>query len=193
MGAFKPLLPFGNSTVIESCLDYLRRGGVETIVVVAGHRRAELQRHLEGERALFAINDDPASEMGTSIARGVETVPTSAAAVILALTDQPAVPAFVVTKLIDHWTKGAKIIKPEHKHRGGHPVLIDLSYRAELVNLPAAGGLKAFFTAHAGEVLRVPVKTDLIARDMDKWDDYLALHQEVFGFLPPGELARRPN
>jgi hypothetical protein len=25
MGAFKPLLPFGNQTVIESTIDYLRR------------------------------------------------------------------------------------------------------------------------------------------------------------------------
>ena len=38
MGAFKPLLPFGKQTVIESTIDYLLKGGVETIVVVLGHR-----------------------------------------------------------------------------------------------------------------------------------------------------------
>ena len=36
MGAFKPLLPFGSQTVIESILQSLRDGGVQTIVVVVG-------------------------------------------------------------------------------------------------------------------------------------------------------------
>jgi molybdenum cofactor cytidylyltransferase len=49
MGAFKPLLSFGKQTVIESCIDSLRRGGVaaESIVVVVGHRADELKRRLD--------------------------------------------------------------------------------------------------------------------------------------------------
>ena len=31
MGAFKPLLPFGPSTVIEACIEYLHAGGIETV------------------------------------------------------------------------------------------------------------------------------------------------------------------
>ena len=38
MGAFKPLLPFGKQSVIKSCIKYLEDGGVESIVVVLGHR-----------------------------------------------------------------------------------------------------------------------------------------------------------
>ena len=45
MGAFKPLLPFGDSTVIESCIDNLRETPVDEIIVVAGHRADELQAH----------------------------------------------------------------------------------------------------------------------------------------------------
>jgi hypothetical protein len=33
--------------------------------------------------------------------------------------------------------------------------------------------------------LRVPVSSPFIARDMDTWQDYEALHQEVFGYGPP--------
>ena len=43
MGAFKPLLPFGETTVIHSCIDNLREAGVEDIVFVLGHRAEELQ------------------------------------------------------------------------------------------------------------------------------------------------------
>jgi len=34
MGAFKPLLPFGDSTVIEACINNLRGAVVNEIVVV---------------------------------------------------------------------------------------------------------------------------------------------------------------
>jgi CTP:molybdopterin cytidylyltransferase MocA len=56
MGAFKPLLPFGNKTVIECCIDSLLNGGVETIVVVLGHRADDMREKLTGVR--FAINPD---------------------------------------------------------------------------------------------------------------------------------------
>ena len=43
MGAFKPLLPFGESTVIESCLESLRSTGIEDIIVVVGHRADDVR------------------------------------------------------------------------------------------------------------------------------------------------------
>lgn len=193
MGAFKPLLPFGDSSVIKSCVRYLQRAGIESIVVVVGHHREEVQRQFADQPLLFAVNNDPKSEMATSIRLGVEMVPSSAAAAIVALTDQPAIPAFVVTELIDHWRSGAKIVKPEFGDCGGHPVLIDLAYRTELLQLPEKGGLKTFMDAHAADLCRIHVDTPFIARDMDTWDDYLALHQEVFGFLPPDNRTGGPT
>jgi hypothetical protein len=57
--------------------------------------------------------------------------------------------------------------------------------RASLLNLNSTGGLRALFAAHAAEVLRVPVASPYIARDMDTWEDYRALHEEIFGVPPP--------
>ena len=71
MGAFKPLLPFGKQTVIEACIDYLRKGGAETIVVVLGHRADELRERLAHLPVLFALNPDPNSDMNASIAAGI--------------------------------------------------------------------------------------------------------------------------
>src|SRR5215216_2834055 len=99
MGAFKPLLPFGNKTVIECCIDYLREGGVERIVVVLGHRADELRARLENQDVSFAVNPDPNSEMGASIVAGIQELPEPAKATLIALTDHPAVPATVVKNL----------------------------------------------------------------------------------------------
>lgn len=185
MGAFKPLLPFGNKTVIESCIDYLRAGGVETIVVVLGHRAEEVRTTLAELPIKFAYNNDPTSEMGASIAAGVSELPTTAEATLIALCDYPAVPANVVTNLIQTWKTGARLVKPTWQDRGGHPVLVDLSFRSELLTLSSSAGLKALFDAHRDEVRRLPVDSPYVACDMDTWDDYNALHQELTGKPAP--------
>jgi molybdenum cofactor cytidylyltransferase len=183
MGAFKPLLPFGNKTVIECCIDYLRAGGVDEIVVVLGHRADDIRQQVS--QVKFALNPDPDSAMGASIAAGVRELPETAHATLIALVDHPAIPPTVVSTLLESWKSGARLVIPTWQGRGGHPVLVDLSFKAELLNLPASGGLRALFDAHRNEVTRVPVASPFVARDMDTWDDYTSLHLEVTGRPAP--------
>ena len=185
MGAFKPLLPFGKQTVIESCINYLRAGGVKTIIVVVGHRADELQHRLAHLPLTFALNPDPDSEMSASITAALPKLPPATDALLVALADHPAVPPTVVSTLISEWQNGASLVIPTWQNRGGHPVLIDLRYRADLQNLDPRRGLRSLFQAHPDEVKRVAVDSPFVARDMDTWDDYRALYQEVFGEPPP--------
>ncbi|HEY5075292.1 MAG TPA: nucleotidyltransferase family protein [Pyrinomonadaceae bacterium] len=184
MGAFKPLLPFGDRTVIECCIGNLRAAGVENIVVVVGHRGEEIREQLKTLDVRFALNSDPDSEMSVSIARGVEKVSTGTGALIIALVDHPAVPPETIKLLIDAWSRGARLVQPEHGGQGGHPVLIDLAYRDELLALDPQGGLRALFAAHRDELRRVPAESPYVARDMDTWEDYRRLHEDVFGVSP---------
>ncbi|HJS25061.1 MAG TPA: nucleotidyltransferase family protein [Pyrinomonadaceae bacterium] len=193
MGAFKPLLPFGNKTVIECCIDYLQDGGIESTVVVLGHRADEVRSALAGRELIFALNPDPNSAMGASIAAGVSELPESCQAALIALSDHPAVPPQVVSKLIETWKTGARLVIPTWKDRGGHPVLVDLSFKSELLNLNSTGGLRALFEVHKNEVERVQVDSPFIARDMDTWDDYRALHQEVTGKPAPEQSQHQTN
>ncbi len=187
MGAFKPLLPFpGERTVVEACINHLSTGGVEKIVVVLGHHADEMRRRLSHLDVLFAVNPDAESEMSASIARGVEQLPLDVKTILIALSDQPAIPPEVIRFLInERGREGARLVVPEYGGRGGHPVLVDHSFRPELLQLDARRGLRALFDAHPGDVLRVAVTSPYVARDMDTWDDYRALHEEMFGIVPP--------
>ncbi len=186
MGAFKPLLPFGAWTVVETCVDNLMTGGVSEIVVVVGHRGDEVCAQLAHRPLRFAVNEAAGSEMSVSIARGVEQVSEGAQAVLLALVDQPAVTPEVIRCVLEaHAQTGARLVVPEYEGRGGHPVLIDLAYRAELLHLDPARGLRALFERHRTEVRRVPVSSAYIRRDMDTWADYCALYEEIFHAPPP--------
>src|SRR5262245_18226898 len=86
MGAFKPLLKFGSSTVIESCLNYLHEARINNIVVVLGHRENEIRLRLGNSDISFAVNPKPKSEMAVSIARGIASIPPNAEAALIALT-----------------------------------------------------------------------------------------------------------
>ena len=188
MGAFKPLLPFGGVSVVEACVAALREGGAGEVVVVVGHRGDEVRgalAHRPGVR--FALNEVEGSEMGVSVARGVEALSAEAGAVLVALVDQPAVPPAEIKRLVEaRRREGARLVVPEWRGRGGHPVLVDLAYREELLSLVPENGLRALFDAHRAEVLRLPAGSPYVARDMDTREDYLTLHTEVFGSPPTG-------
>lgn len=187
MGAFKPLLPFGPVTVVEACVRYLLEGGAASVMVVTGHRGDEVRQSLTHLPVSFAVNPEVESEMGRSIACGVAELPPGTEAVMIALVDQPAIPPSVPQALIRAWrgSSRAQLLAPEHGGRGGHPVLVDARLSEELLRLDAIGGLRALFHERRERVLRVAVESPYIARDMDTWDDYSALYQEVFGARPP--------
>ena len=100
MGAFKPLLPFGGRTVVETCVDNLRLAGVAEVVVVVGHRGAEVRARLQDTALRFAVNEEADSEMAVSIAKGMAQLPANAEAVLIALGDQPAITADVIRRVL---------------------------------------------------------------------------------------------
>ena len=184
MGAFKPLLPFGDNTVIESCIDNFRAAGIEEIVVVLGHRAEDLHDHLKTKEVTLATNPDPDSAMSMSIALGVEALSASVRCVLITPVDHPAVPPETIRTLIAAWVSGGKLVQPEFEGKGGHPVLLDLEFRDELLKLDSSAGLRGLFTQRRQQVRRVPVNSPFVAQDMDTWDDYVSLHQTVFGRKP---------
>jgi CTP:molybdopterin cytidylyltransferase MocA len=184
MGAFKPLLPFGPQTVIESSIANLRKGGVSEIVVVVGHRGEEIREALRNTAVSFVINPDADTAMGVSIALGVANVCEPCDAVLISPADHPAIHADTIKSIVNEWLSGARLVQPEYNGRGGHPVLIDQKYFGELLHLDDEGGLRGFFERHRQATRRLPVGSPFIARDMDTWEDYVSLHQDVFG-VPP--------
>ena len=193
MGAFKPLLPFGKTTVIESCINYLTTGGVDSVVVVVGYRADDIRKQLSNYPVLFAVNSDPASEMAASIAAGVRQLPASTGAVLISPADYPAIPPAVIASILSEWSRGYRLVKPTWQGDGGHPVLVDLSFRADLLELEPATGLKGLFERHKADVRRVEVDSPYVARDLDTWDDYDRLHSEIFGVCAPARSGPNSN
>jgi CTP:molybdopterin cytidylyltransferase MocA len=75
-------------------------------------------------------------------------------------------------------------VVPTWEGPGGHPVLVDSAFHTELLVLDPNRGLRGLFESHSDQETRLSVDSSYIARDMDTWDDYISLHNDVFG-VPP--------
>ena len=89
MGAFKPLLPFGERTLVDHVVTNLRAAGVERIHVVTGFQADALAPELTRLGVTRAHNPDFAAGMFSSVQAGVASLPADADAFLLAPVDVP--------------------------------------------------------------------------------------------------------
>ena len=100
---------------------------------------------------------------------------------LVALVDQPQIDSSIINRVIIEYEKHPSLIViPTYNGRNGHPVLIDLQLRDQLLAFDASQGLRQVIHAHAAEVLHIEVATDAVLTDFDYPEDYqrLALHKK---------------
>ncbi len=183
MGRFKPLLPWDSRTVIESVVDALARGGATPVLVITGHRAAEVADHLAAGPAWVVPNPDYARhEMLRSYQVGIQALldgQASASGALLALGDQPHMPASVIHQIIvEAQTKPAAVVIPSHNRRRGHPVYLPRWLWPALLTLGKEQSLRDLLNRYSEEIVYVALDTDSIRRDMDVPAEYDALREE---------------
>lgn len=176
MGEFKQLLPFAGRTVVECCADHLLASRVDELIVVTGHREADVRRALGGRGVRLAHNADYRDGMSASVKCGIAAVSPAATAVLVALVDQPQIEPAVINRIIAAYeSQRSLVVIPTYGGRNGHPVLIDLKLRDELLTFDGAQGLRQVIQAHAADLLQIEVATDAVLMDFDYPEDYQRL------------------
>jgi molybdenum cofactor cytidylyltransferase len=173
MGEFKQLLPFGDKTFVECCVDTLLASRVDEVIVVTGHREADVRAAVGNRHVAFAHNTDYRDGMSSSIKRGVEAVSKESRACLFALVDQPQVGADIINHVIGTYEEaGPLIVIPTYEGRNGHPIILDAKLRDEILAIDPAEGLRQVVHAHSREVVRVEISTDAVLIDFDYPEDY---------------------
>jgi len=67
---------------------------------------------------------------------------------------------------------GMGIVVPVHRGERGHPLLLSVRYRAEILERHDAVGLRGLLAAHPEDVLELEVADPAVLSDMDEPDDY---------------------
>lgn len=173
-GRPKPLLPFGDGTVVERILTVLAECPIHKVIAVTGHERQAVQAHLSRWQVRTVHNPDYASgEMLSSVQVGLQSISTEADAALIVLSDQPALERQVVTAVIAaFWDRLGSIIIPSFEMKRGHPILIGRKHWGAILELSEGQTLRDHMRTLGTEIYHVPVNTGSILRDMDTPDEY---------------------
>lgn len=171
MGTQKLLLPFAGKTVIEHVIDRVVAGGVADIVVVVG-ADARVAEAASQRNVRLVHNPDPDRGMLSSVRCGLRALPGTCDAVLVVLGDQPSLSAGLVARVLEvSRTSPGKILVPSFEGRRGHPLLLPIGYREEVLTRYDEEGLRGLLRTHAGDVLELPSDASALA-DMDDLADY---------------------
>lgn len=173
MGEFKQLLPLGGKTFVECCVDNLLASRAGEVVVVTGHREADVRRAI-GDRAVrFAHNPDYRDGMSSSVKRGVGALSEESRACLIALVDQPHIGVDVINRVIEAYEKDEPLIViPTYGGRNGHPIILDSRLKGEVLAIGPAQGLRQVVHARPSQVARIEIPTEAILTDFDYPEDY---------------------
>ncbi|MDR1043356.1 MAG: nucleotidyltransferase family protein [Clostridiales Family XIII bacterium] len=150
MGAYKPLLEIGGVTVARRVIGAFAEAGVNPIVVVTGHRAAELEAHLSElppdareasiraagsasplRELLFVKNEDySTTTMYESAKIGLLRVIGRCSRTFFCPIDVPLFTPATVSRLM---ACDAPVVKPVYKGIDGHPILIEVTLIPQLV------------------------------------------------------------
>jgi len=156
MGALKPLLPFGGTTVLERVIGLFRGAGVPDIRVVVGHRSSELLPLLEHLNVQPLPNRRFQEGVFSSVVTAAESLEAGNGAFFLLPVDIPLVRRESVELLVRSYESAGKgIIYPAFCGMRGHPPLISASYRDSILSWHGDGGLKGLLMQYEADAATV--------------------------------------
>ena len=175
MGRQKLLLQLQGKPVVRLSVEHIV-SHVEDVVVVTGPEYTAIRQALEGLPVRFAVNPRPQDGQGTSIAAGVAALKPWTTAALIALGDQPRMPAAVVPALLDAFRRsGQAIVAPVYQGVHGTPVLFSSEVFGELRALTGDAGARAVVKVNPERVEAVAFDIAM-PPDVDTPEDYAKLH-----------------
>ncbi len=173
MGTQKLLLPVGGQPMIARIVDQVLASPVDRVFAVVGADPDRMVAALAGRPITFVVNPDEHGDMLSSVRCGLAVLPHECTAALVVLGDQPGLTAGVVTQLLRAFeTAGRGILVPTSSGRRGHPLLVALRYRDEILTRYEAVGLRGLLQAHPEDVYEVEVSTSGVLEDMDTPQDF---------------------
>jgi CTP:molybdopterin cytidylyltransferase MocA/SAM-dependent methyltransferase len=158
-GGAKLLAPVGGRPILQHVLDALAAAEVGEVVVVLGDDAAAVEAAIAWRDERRVINPEPERGLASSLQVGFEATSPDAAAVLVALGDQPLVSAAVIRALIEAPNAPARpIAVPAYADEAGrNPVLLRHEAFALIAEATGDRGLGPLLAAHPELVAEIPV------------------------------------
>lgn len=176
MGEFKPLLPLGETTVLERIITLFQDAGVSDIRVVVGYRSADLLPLLRKMEVSCIVNEDFEAGMFSSVVAGVKGLQKSVDLFFILPVDIPLIRPWTIRLLFQAYQqKKGKIIHPCFQGKQGHPPLISASLKDRITDWNGHDGLRGALAQFQADAIQIEVPDENILFDINTQDDYRQL------------------
>lgn len=173
MGAFKPLLPIGEKSMIQRVVQTVRLAGANPILVVTGHKKAELEQHLENSGVQFVHNPCYAqTQMLDSVVLGLSQLSVETERVLLSPADLPLVRFETIQAIL---AAEGPFARPCRNGKSGHPIVLSHALLPALAGYRGPGGLSGAIRSMGISPTDVPVSDPGIHLNCNTPEEYDAL------------------
>lgn len=165
LGTPKQLLRLRGETLLHRTVRLALAAGLEPVHVVLGCNAPAVGAALEElhSRVATVINPDWQTGMGSSLARGIASLPpgagfdTGPAAALVLVTDQPRVSHALLAEVVAAFRSGGAPLVASRYASGavGVPALFARRYFPELTRLTGDRGARALFSRYRDDLVKV--------------------------------------
>ncbi len=155
--------------MIARVVDNALSSAARPVLVVIGHRGAEVREALGGRPVIYVESPNYALGLAESLKSGIAAVPPASAAALVLLGDMPLVTGRLLNRLIETFDpdEGRAIVVPTSQGRTGNPVLWGRSFFPDIQALAGDAGARALLARHAEQVTEVELGDNAVLRDFD--------------------------
>ncbi len=173
MGAVKALLPIDGRPALCVVLDTIRAAGLNSPIVVLGHRESEIRDSIDLRSCTIVINDRPESGMSRSLRLGIDAAERQGASGLLVFhVDMPYVTESTVRAVLEAVDAGSALVAPSYGDKRGFPVYFGAAHFEGLrTSLGGDAGGHRYLADHDAELVRVPVNDPGSVSDIDRPSD----------------------
>jgi CTP:molybdopterin cytidylyltransferase MocA len=171
MGRLKQVMPIAGVPMVRHIAESFLSADMQ-VVVVLGHRSAEIMQALEGLPCEYVLNSRPESGMFSSVQCGCAVVEAGNGCLIMP-GDCPGVRPATIRFIRQHlYNHPKQVIVPTFQEHRGHPVGVPAPMVDRIRTLPAdTPGLRTLWHNQPEMVLHVNVDDEAVLRDLDRPED----------------------
>ncbi len=179
MGSLKQLLPFKNSTFLQTTIDSALSSKAEKVYVVLGANYKMIKKEVSDEDVSIVQNLNWQEGLSSSIVSAINNIENSEEdpdALLIMLADQPKVDSNYINKLISLFKNNQDtIIASAYGEVNGVPAIFPKKYFGILSNLKGDKGAKKLLNERLEGVMSCTPKSAEILIDIDSPEDYHSL------------------
>ena len=170
MKAFKPSLPFGDSTVANHTITKLKKMNIDPITVVVGHRSDELKKSIFYDDIRYVKNEKYSqTQMFDSVLLGVNDVMNLCDRILIMPMDLPAILEETLKKVL---SIDSELVRTTFNGQPGHPIIVSNDFAKSLVNYSGVDGLRGAMENYDSPITNVEVDDEAVYFDIDTPEEY---------------------